>query len=245
MQHTFCAWLVWCRPCGRTMGGSSSSGKRRRTSSGTWSILCAARCLKMRRTTKSWTTTPRTRRCGRTRPAASSPASSTLRQTARLTTLPCFSRASTGRPSTSKVRRRVGSIDCNFTGTGPDGDTALHLAAVYGQASCVQALLENGADPTVEDHGNALALHDAASGGHLACARLLLSAAPGTVNAVDDDGDTPMHNAARADQPDMVSLLLCRGADAGLCNKAWVGDCSRGGHDTFTAWAASTGPAGG
>ena len=83
----------------------------------------------------------------------------------------------------------------------------------------MQALLESGADPTMEDHGNALALHDAASGGHLACARLLLAAAPGTVNAVDDDGDTPLHNAARADQPEMVLLLVSRGADVGICNK--------------------------
>lgn len=111
------------------------------------------------------------------------------------------------------------SIIVDHAPSGPDGDTALHLAAVYGQASCVQALLESGADPTVKDNSSGLALHDAASGGHLECARLLLAAAPGTVNAVDDDGDTPLHNAVRSEQPEMALLLVSRGADVGLCNK--------------------------
>ncbi len=108
---------------------------------------------------------------------------------------------------------------------GPDGDTALHLASVYGQEDVVRCLLENGADPTVTDDDHALALHDAASGGHMGCARLLLQAAPWTINALDEDGDTPLHNAARADNTEMVQFLLSRGASASISNRVCGWPC--------------------
>lgn len=48
---------------------------------------------------------------------------------------------------------------------GPDNDTALHLAALYGHAECVRLLLEHGATASVPDEDGGLALHDAAAGG--------------------------------------------------------------------------------
>jgi ankyrin repeat protein len=64
--------------------------------------------------------------------------------------------------------------------TGPDGDTALHLACLYGHLPCVQQLLAAGCKGgAVNSEDGTSPLHDAAAGGHLAIVQLLLSQAGG------------------------------------------------------------------
>lgn len=99
---------------------------------------------------------------------------------------------------------------------GPEGDTCLHAAALYGHEGCVEALLAAGADASVGDERHGSPLHDAAAGGYLAVCRRLLASRPGLVAAVDDDGETALHCAARGGWPEVVACLLEAGCDRGV-----------------------------
>lgn len=59
---------------------------------------------------------------------------------------------------------------------GPDGDSALHLAALYGHLPCVKALLAAGALPGIVNLADgSTVLHDAAAGGYTDIADLILA----------------------------------------------------------------------
>jgi len=103
---------------------------------------------------------------------------------------------------------------------GPDGDTALHLAALYGHTDCFFALLEAGADPRAVDQDKSTVLHDAAAGGSLAAVLRLLELAPELVSARDEDEETPLHCAARGGFAAAVSALLAAGAPRDVLNVA-------------------------
>ncbi len=66
-------------------------------------------------------------------------------------------------------------------------------------------LLRAGAGPNVQSAEGA-PLHFAAANGHASLARLLIESGA-FVNAADASGDTPLHWAARAEQPAVASLL--------------------------------------
>jgi ankyrin repeat protein len=99
-----------------------------------------------------------------------------------------------------------------------DGDSALHLVALYGYIECARVLLDQGARAGAADEGGAVPLHDAAAGGFRELVALLLDAAPECLDVGDQDGDTPLHNAARGGHAEVVQLLLDRGADQGAVN---------------------------
>lgn len=105
-----------------------------------------------------------------------------------------------------------------------DGDTALHLACLYGHFSCVQLLLERGAAIEAKDEDGAIPLHDACAGGYVEIAQLLLNTANDPerikrmLESVDAEGDTPLHHAARGEHADMIRLLLSLGASPTLAN---------------------------
>nr|GLL30997.1 putative E3 ubiquitin-protein ligase XBAT31 [Ipomoea trifida] len=109
--------------------------------------------------------------------------------------------------------------------------TPLMLAAMYGKISCVQKLIEAGANILVFDslHGRTC-LHYAAYYGHSDCLKAILSAARTShvavscylyrisrgyarfVNVRDGKGATPLHLASRQRQPECVHMLLDNGA---------------------------------
>ncbi|KAJ7980867.1 E3 ubiquitin-protein ligase XB3-like [Quillaja saponaria] len=100
----------------------------------------------------------------------------------------------------------------------------LMLAAMHGKISCVEKLLEAGANILKFDtlHGRTC-LHYAAYYGHSDCLKAILSAAESSpvaaswgftrfVNIRDARGTTPLHLAARQRRPECVHILLDSGA---------------------------------
>ncbi|CAN0878707.1 Poly [ADP-ribose] polymerase tankyrase-1 [Linum grandiflorum] len=105
-----------------------------------------------------------------------------------------------------------------------DGDTALHLACLYGYLSCVRILLERGANIEVKDEDGAIPLHDACAGGYTEIVQLLLNhandadAVKRMLETIDDEGDTPLHHASRGEHAAIVNLLLASGASVTRTN---------------------------
>ncbi|XP_059647027.1 putative E3 ubiquitin-protein ligase XBAT31 [Cornus florida] len=102
--------------------------------------------------------------------------------------------------------------------------TPLMLAAMHGKISCVERLIQAGANILMFDSLNGrTCLHYAAYYGHSDCLQAILSAARSTpvaaswgfarfVNVRDGNGATPLHLAARQGRPECVHTLLNSGA---------------------------------
>ncbi|XP_073316983.1 uncharacterized protein [Primulina huaijiensis] len=105
-----------------------------------------------------------------------------------------------------------------------DGDTVLHLTCLYGHLTCVQFLLERGANLEAKDEDGGIPLHDACAGGHSDIVNELINHANDPerlkrmLETVDGDGDTPLHHAARGEYGNVVSLLLAHGASPTTTN---------------------------
>ncbi|KAH0455590.1 hypothetical protein IEQ34_015622 [Dendrobium chrysotoxum] len=99
-----------------------------------------------------------------------------------------------------------------------DGDTVLHLCCLYGSLSCVQLLVERGANSEVRDEEGAIPLHDACAGGYAEIVEFLINSAGNSslvkrmLATTDAEGDTPLHHAARGEHLNVVQLLLSMGA---------------------------------
>jgi ankyrin repeat protein len=93
------------------------------------------------------------------------------------------------------------------------GVNALHLAADSANTELIRLLLKAGADPESPNADGETALHVVARSGNVEAAKLLLKAG-GKVNAVEQfGGQTPLMWAAARRHPQMVELLLSKGAD--------------------------------
>ncbi|KAI5063016.1 hypothetical protein GOP47_0021563 [Adiantum capillus-veneris] len=118
-----------------------------------------------------------------------------------------------------ELSQALGQLSVSVNDAAEDGDTALHLACLYGHTHCVQILLEAGASIDVKDEDGAIPLHDACAGGYVEIVKALLTAAQGDEQKVkrllettDIDGDTPLHHAARGNHGVVVEVLLSYGA---------------------------------
>ncbi|KAH0608757.1 uncharacterized protein H6S33_001891 [Morchella sextelata] len=101
----------------------------------------------------------------------------------------------------------------NFEGTSFNwfGDTILHLCVINDNLSCLQLLLERGADINVPDLGGSTPLAVAARNGHEKAVRALLEKGA-AVDCLDGNGLTPLSYAANWGHEKVVRALLEKGA---------------------------------
>ena len=92
------------------------------------------------------------------------------------------------------------------------GYTALILSAYNGQASTVEWLIEQGANPCAEDKRGNSALMGAIFKGELSIAKRLISA-DCNANHQNKAGQTPLMFASLFEQTELINALLERGAD--------------------------------
>ncbi|XP_075049138.1 ankyrin repeat domain-containing protein 35 isoform X2 [Mixophyes fleayi] len=100
-----------------------------------------------------------------------------------------------------------------------DGCTALHLATSNCHPECVKLLLQRGAHEDSIDFHSRTPLHCAATSGCVSSVLLLCNAEDTLLDAVDDDGRTPLMIAALRNHPTVCSLLLDRGAQLDLSDR--------------------------
>lgn len=111
-----------------------------------------------------------------------------------------------------EIRRLVAAgANINYR-SGTHCQSPLHLALMNRHVTCVDFLIENGADINEDDVNQAKPLHVAALRGDHYCVTRLLDAGA-DIHSLDHKGFTALHYAAGDDYPDCVQLLLDRGAD--------------------------------
>lgn len=120
-----------------------------------------------------------------------------------------------GRVSEALQILQNGSVDPD--GRGPDGDTALHLACLYGHESLVLELLARNVDVNAVDEDSSVPLHNACASGYDRIVEMLL-AKKANIQSCDSDGETPLHLAANGDHAKVVRILLSAGADKSIRN---------------------------
>ena len=92
--------------------------------------------------------------------------------------------------------------------------TALMRASYWGHVEVMRVLIDDGgADVNAVDMYRLTSLHSAALYGHVAAAELLI-ARGAAVNAVNEDGWTPLVLARQNERADVERVLLAAGAVA-------------------------------
>ena len=101
-----------------------------------------------------------------------------------------------------------------------DGNQPLHFACIEGHTKTVELMLSHGADTNAATQHGHTALHTAA-GGKKDCADLCkLLVQHGTkIDAVDEDGNQPLHLACRQCYTETVQFMVSNGADTNAVNK--------------------------
>ena len=95
-----------------------------------------------------------------------------------------------------------------------DQATPLIAAALGGQVEAAKLLLSKGADVMARNSGGFTALHAAAYGGSAEVAALLLDNKAARDDTANKAGVTPLFAAAEMNHPEIVELLVAKGANA-------------------------------
>lgn len=108
-------------------------------------------------------------------------------------------------------------VDVNAPGS--EGNRALSISCLKGDAATAKVLLEHGAYPNFRSKDGFAPLHDAALNGNREVIELLV-AHGAEINAVDSESaSTALHYAASFNRLNAVKALIEHGADANLRNK--------------------------
>lgn len=110
----------------------------------------------------------------------------------------------------------TGQVDVNAQDSG--GWTPIIWAAEHKHVAVIKALLNRGADVTINDKELNVCLHWAAYAGNVDIAELVLNSGC-SLSSVNMHGDTPLHIAAREGYLECVTLFLSRGADIDIMNR--------------------------
>jgi Na+-transporting methylmalonyl-CoA/oxaloacetate decarboxylase gamma subunit len=99
------------------------------------------------------------------------------------------------------------------------GETPLVFASASGEGNMVKRLLQAGADPNVEfNKAGYTLLMDASFEGLTPVAHDLIKA-KANINAVDNQGQSALHYAAKEGHRELIKLLIDRGADSSIADK--------------------------
>lgn len=125
----------------------------------------------------------------------------------------------------NKITQLLIKHNANITAVDQNGHTPFHYAYACkcydkcSHAELVHYFLQKGVDLYYNNTKQITALHMAAYGKNIDLAEILLKDTRTNVNAIAEDGRTPLHCAAREGSKDMAELLLKYGADTNaLCN---------------------------
>jgi ankyrin repeat protein len=100
----------------------------------------------------------------------------------------------------------------NINARGPNGDTALMVAAVTGNIEMLKFLIQKGADVNARNNEGYTALMYIASIGNIEVLEFLIKN-KADINARNNDGETALMLAALNDQVGSVKFLIEKGAD--------------------------------
>ena len=126
----------------------------------------------------------------------------------------------------------------------PDGFTPVALAAFFGHADAVRALIAAGADvnAAAKNAFKVQALHAAVAGRNMEIVRAVLSVGANP-NAPQQAGFRPIHEAGANANRKLAELLIANGADPMLTNdegKTAIDLAREKGHTEFANWLAAT-----
>jgi serine/threonine-protein phosphatase 6 regulatory ankyrin repeat subunit A len=106
----------------------------------------------------------------------------------------------------------------NVNSVGSDGNRALDIACLKGDAASARILLEHGANPNLRNKTGSMPLHDAALSGNKELIEMLLARGADLTAQDPESNSTPLHYAASFGRLDAVRLLVEHGADVSAKN---------------------------